>query len=56
MCTLKNVLQSQHPNKHNDITDKSSYTELNAEAVWKRQASRQRTCYCLGSGENRSSE
>lgn len=41
MCTLKNVLQSRDPNKHNDITEKPSYIKLNSETAWERRASRQ---------------
>lgn len=56
MYTLQNSFGSQDSNKHNDIIEKSSNIKLNSEAVWERQASRQIKCYCLGSGENPSSE
>lgn len=55
MCTFKNALQSRDPNKHNDITEKSSYIKLNSETVQERQARRQIKCYRLGSGGNPSS-
>lgn len=51
MCTLRNALQSQDPNKHNDIIEKASYIKLNSEAIWVGQSSRQRKCYCLDSGK-----
>ena len=55
MCTLRNAVQSQDPNKHNDIIEKASYIKLNSEAIRLGQSSRQRKCYCLGSGKNPSS-